>query len=95
LRVDVVNACGLLLLGRFRGAVSGRDAPGSDASFLAAAGARAGFEQPLVPHVSLEARLDFLGLLTPLRLVRNGVTPVWSVPPASLAAGIGVLAEIP
>jgi hypothetical protein len=92
---DLVHACGVALLGRLRGSVTGRDAPGSDAGFFAAAGARAAFEQPLASQVALEIRADLLGLLTPLRLVRNDVTPVWSAPSVSFAAGVGVVAQIP
>jgi hypothetical protein len=94
-RFETLQACGVLLLGRLRGSVTGRDTPGRDEAFLAAVGGRAAFGQPLAPHVALEIRTDLLGLLTPIRLVRNGVTPVWSLSPVSLAAGLGVVAEIP
>lgn len=94
-RFELADACGLALLGRFKGSVTGRDVPGSDGGFLAAAGVRAAFEQSLSSQLALQIRMDLLGLLTPLRLVRNQTTPVWSVSPVLASAGVGLVVEIP
>lgn len=86
--------CGLGVLGSLRATGEGVGGLAAKSSIFAGAGARAGFEIPLIRQLSFESHLDVLGALTPVEVVVAGER-VWRSAPVSGALGIGLLGILP
>jgi hypothetical protein len=92
-RIGQASACPLLLLGSLFAESRGVTTERSDRGFFSAAGARLAFGTGLGEHLLLEARLDALHALSPVRIELNGEA-VWRAG-ASAALGVGLLWSFP
>jgi hypothetical protein len=72
----------------------GVDDARSPSSFVAKAGLRLAFDQPLSRRWALAAHADGLGMLTPRTVSLNEV-PVWTTPNLGLQAGIDLTVLLP
>jgi hypothetical protein len=92
-RIGQASACPLLLLGSLLAESRGVTTERSDRGFFSAAGGRLAFGTGLGEHLLLEARLDALHALSPVRIELNG-DAVWRAG-ASAALGVGLLWSFP
>jgi hypothetical protein len=88
---SVFIGCALASAGAMRGSGEDIDREGSDTTFFAAAGARAGAELPLSALVAARVHLDLVGVLTRTTL-RISERRVWTTEPVFASLGVaGVL----
>jgi hypothetical protein len=85
--------CPTLLAGSISAGSADVPRPDSDRGGYYAAGVRLGAEHTVAEHVRLEARLDIVSPLAPVRIVFDQRT-VWDAGPA-FTLGAGAVAEIP
>ena len=86
--------CAVGMLGVLAVRGFGVDDARSPSSFVARAGLRLAFDQPLSKHWALGAHADALATLTPRTVLLNEV-PVWSTPKLGLTVGIDLAVLLP
>jgi hypothetical protein len=86
--------CAVGMLGVLAVRGFGVDDARSPSSFVARAGLRLAFDQPLSEHLALGAHADGLATLTPRTVLLNEV-PVWTTPNLGLMVGIDLAVLLP
>lgn len=90
-----LQACAVGALGSVQGDAPNLPEHRSDSGLYVGVGARGAVELDQLGFVRLQARLDVLGSLKPIRVTRNGDDLLWEMPRISGTLGLGALVEIP